>query len=322
MKMRLVAVSLAACFLAGAHPGGAQARDLAFGGASTAGVYYQVARHLCHLWGMEESAYRCEALVTQGSVYNINALAAAELDFAVAQSDRAWQARHGEADWDGSPVEGLRALFAMHPETVMLVTRQDTDIHTLDDLRGRTVNIGNPGSGQRRNALDVLRLHGIDPEEDIAARHVEQTDASRALVAGRLDAFFYTVGNPSAAILDPAAETPLRMIPLDSGEVAAFVEESPFYVPSVIPGGIYAGVPDDVATFAVTANVVTTADMDADAAYALTRVAFERLDELRAGHEAFARLEPEAMVTGVSIELHPGARRYYEERGLLEPGQE
>ncbi len=318
MKPYLLAGSIV-LYLLGAFPGPVQAANLAFGGASTAGVYFQVARHLCRLLELEAEGYRCEGLATQGSVYNINALDTGELDFAVAQSDRAWQARHGEADWSDTPVEGLRALFAMHPETVMLVTRADTDIHSVEDLRGRTVNIGNPGSGQRRNALDVLTLHDIDPERDITARHVEQTDASRALVEQHLDAFFYTVGNPAAAILEPASATALRMIPLDSDTVAEFVADSPYYVLSEIPGGLYPGITDDVPTFAVNATVVTMASMDEETVYALTRAAFERLEDLRSAHEAFARLETGAMVEGVSIDLHPGAWRYYEERGWVEP---
>ncbi len=296
------------------HP--AQARDVTFGGASITGVYYQVALHGCRLLERHDADYNCVGRPTQGSVFNINALSQGALDFGVAQSDRAWQAVNGKADWERrGAFEELRSLFAMHPETVMLVARADSGIYTVDDLRGHTVNIGNPGSGQRRNAMDVLELHGIDPRADIRARNLQQPEASRALVDGRIDAFFFTVGNPSAAIEEPATSVPVRMIPLDSAAIRAFVEERPYYVMTTIPGGLYPGVDEDVATYAVTATVVTHAGMDEAVVYDLTTAVFEQLDELRGSHAAFRHLEPQAMMEGVSVDLHPGALRYYQEQG-------
>jgi len=293
-----------------------QARDLTFGGASITGVYYQVAQHGCRLLEQHKDDYNCVGRPTQGSVFNINALSQGSIDFGVAQSDRAWQAINGEAEWERrGAFEELRSLFAMHPETVMLVVRADSDIHSVEDIQGHTINIGNPGSGQRRNAMDVLEIYGIDPRDDIRARNLQQHEASRALVDGQVDGFFYTVGNPSAAIEEPANSVDIRMIPINSDAIREFVEERPYYVMTAIPGGTYPGVDEDIETYAVTATVVTHADMDEDVVYDLTAAVFEQMDDLRNAHAAFRHLEPEAMMEGVSVDLHPGALRYFEEQG-------
>lgn len=294
----------------------AQARDLTFGGASITGVYYQVAQHGCRLLEQHNDEYNCVGRPTQGSVFNINALSQGSIDFGVAQSDRAWQAINGQAEWERrGAFEGLRSLFAMHPETVMLVVRADSDIHSVEDIKGHTINIGNPGSGQRRNAMDVLEIYGIAPRDDIRARNLQQHEASRALVDGQVEGFFYTVGNPSAAIEEPANSVAIRMIPINSEAIREFVGERPYYVMTTIPGGTYPGVDEDIETYAVTATVVTHADMDEAVVYDLTAAIFGQMDDLRNAHAAFRHLEPEAMMEGVSVDLHPGALRYYEEQG-------
>ena len=142
----------------------AQSRDILIGGGSVTGVYYQVALQTCQIMNKHAGGkYNCVGRPALGSVFNVNAVNRGLLDFGVAQSDRNWQAANGKADWEGKPVKKLRSVFSAHPEAVLLVTRKDTGIKTVGDLKGKTVNIGNPGSGQRGNAMDLLPLYGIDP---------------------------------------------------------------------------------------------------------------------------------------------------------------
>ncbi len=293
------------------------AQDLLIGGGSVTGVYYQVALHVCKLVNKHlKDKYNCVGRPALGSVFNINAVNRGLLDFGVAQSDRNWQAYLGEADWKGRPVATLRSVFSMHPETVLVVARKDSGIESVADLKGKRVNIGNPGSGQRANAEDVLRIHGIDRDQDLKAETMQQHDASRALAEGRLDAFFYTVGNPSAAIEEPAEATDIRIIPIDSKGVRDFVSDKPYYVMTRVPAGTYRGVEKSVETFAVKATVVASADATEQMIYEVVKTVFERLDELRAAHAAFRHLTPQDMLTGLSAPLHPGALRYYREQGF------
>ena len=192
-----LAILAAASIGAAAAPADAQ-KFLVIGGGSTTGVYYQVALNVCKIVNkaLKAEGYACIGRPALGSVFNINAIRRGLLNFGVAQSDRNWQAYNGAANWKKKPFKGLRSVFSVHAETVMLATRADSGIKSVGDLRGKRVNIGNPGSGQRGNAIDILKIYGIDRKKDIKAEGLQQGEASRALVDKKIDAFFYTVGNP------------------------------------------------------------------------------------------------------------------------------
>jgi len=293
-------------------------QDVLFGGAAITGVYYQVALQISNMMNKHASdKYNYIGRPTGGSVFNINAIDRGAFDFAVAQSDRNWQGFNGAADWEGKPLAGLRSVFSMHPETVMLVTNKAAGIKTVADLKGKRVNIGNPGSGQRGNAEDVLRIYGLDFNKDFSAEALQQAEASRALVDQKIDAFFYTVGNPSAAIEEPAQSVELDMIPLNSDALKAFVAEHPYYIMTTIPAGTYKGIDKDVETYAVTATVITNESVAEEVVYDMVKTVFENLDELKASHAAFRVLDPKEMLQGLSAPLHPGAEKYYKEKGWM-----
>ena len=246
---------------------------LVVGGGSTTGVYYQVALNVCKIINdkIGSMGYNCIGRPALGSVFNINAIGRGLLNYGVAQSDRVWQAANGKRDWDGKPQKGLRTVFSAHPETVMLVTRKDTGITSIAGLKGKRVNIGNPGSGQRGNAEEVLSLSGIDKDKDIKAEGLQQHEANRALVDKKIDAFFYTVGNPWGGGLEIANSTAITMIPVNTPAIQKLVAEKPYYAMTAIPGGIYKGVPKDVPTYAVKATFVTGDKEPADQVYRWSR---------------------------------------------------
>ena len=296
----------------------AQARKLlVIGGGSERGVYYQVAVNVCKLVNekLGGQGYDCKGQPAPGSVGNIKAMSQGYLDFAVVQSDHNAQAYNGEKDWKGKPVKGLRSVFSLYPETVMLVTRADSGITSVTDLRGKRVNIGNPGSGTRQNAQDTLRIYGIDRKADISGRELEPKEAAQALSRGKVDAFFYTVGNPWDGGIELAKDTKIRMIPIEAPGIQKFVADNPYYVVAAIPGGIYKGVDKDVPTFAVKATFVTSDREPDDVVYNVVKTVFENLDRFRTMHPAFRSLQPQEMLKGLSAPLHPGAVRYYKEKG-------
>ncbi len=310
------AVVVAACSVATA---GYAARELVIGGGSITGIYYQAALKICNVVNLHGGGdYRCAARPALGSVFNINAVERGLLDFGICQSDRNWDATNGKGEWaKRGPIEGLRSVFGMYPETVLLVARADSGVQSVTDLKGKRVNLGNPGSGQRGNAEDVLRLYGIDREKDIRAEGLSQSEASRALVDGEIDAFFYTVGNPSMAVDEPSRSIAIRLIPIDSAAIRSFVSENPYYAMAVVPPGTYRGVERPVETLAVKATLVTRAELDEQIVYDVVRSVFENLDGIKASHAAFRDLEPVSMLQGLSAPLHPGAIRYYREQGWL-----
>ena len=315
-RVALVAIVIAALVVP-VQPAMART-DVLFGGASIVGVYYQVALQISNLMNRHMGDdYNFIGRPTGGSVFNINGILRETFDFGVAQSDRNFQAFNGVADWEGNAVTNLRSVFSMHPETVMLVTRKDTGIKKVDDIKGKRINIGNPGSGQRFNAEEVLRVHGIDPGKDIRAESLQQHEASRALVDRKIDAFFYTVGNPSAAIEEPAQSVDIVMVPLDHPDIKKLAEEKPYYVFTKIPAGTYRGVDYDVPTYAVTATVITHENVPEQIVYDMVKTVFENLEQLKKSHSAFRYLEPKQMLEGLSAPFHPGALKYYKEKGWM-----
>ena len=297
----------------------AEQQFLVVGGGSTTGVYYQVALNVCKLVNekLAPKGYNCIGRPALGSVFNINAIKRGLLNYGVAQSDRVYQAYNGAGSWKGKPYKGLRTVFSVHPETVMLVTRKDTGIKSVGDLKGRRVNIGNPGSGQRGNAEDILQLAGLDKNKDISAEGLQQNEANRALVDKKIDAFFYTVGNPWGGGLEIANSTELAMIPLDSDAVKKFVGGNSYYVLTDIPGGIYKGVDQAVPTYAVKATFVTGEKESEEEVYNVVKTVFDNLDRLRQLHPAFKILKPKDMLKGLAAPMHPGAIRFYKEKGWL-----
>ncbi len=302
-----------------ATPEEATRKVVVMGGGSEAGLYYQVVLNVCMLVNerLESQGYTCIGRPALGSVFNINAIRRGLLDFGVAQSDRNWQAYHGKADWAGWPYKELRSVFSIYPEIVMLVARADADIRSVSDLRDKRVNIGNPGSGQRRNAEDVLKYYGIDQYRNIRPTELQQHDANQALVNGEIDAFFYTVGQPWQPGVELAKHTQIRMIPIDAPDFKKFVANNPYYVMTSIPGGTYTGVDQNVPTYAVKATLVTSAKEPEEVVYTVVKTVFENLDRFRHTHPAFASLQPQDMLQGLSAPLHPGAVRYYREKGWM-----
>lgn len=293
-------------------------QDILIGGGSVTGVYYQVALQTCKLMNKHRADdYNCVGRPALGSSFNINATIRGLLDFGVAQSDRNFQAYNGVGEWDGKPQKGLRSVMSMHPETVLLMTRKETGIKSIMDLKGKTVNIGNPGSGQRGNAEDILRLHGIDKDKDINAEGLQQGEASRALIDKKVDAFFYTVGNPSAAIDEPAQSIDADLIPINTKVIKDFISDKPYYVLATIPSGTYKGIMHDTETYAVKATVVTSEAVSDKLVYDYVKTVFENLEELKGLHAAFKILAPKDMLGGLTAPLHPGAVKYYKERGLM-----
>ena len=303
--------------------GAAKPTFISIGTGSMTGVYYQVGGALMKLVNRETTQHGIKASFqsTGGSVYNINAVMNGDLEFGLAQSDRQYQAIHGQAEWQPSgPQEKLRAVCSVHPESVTLVAGVDASVARLADLKGKRVNIGNPGSGLRGNAIDVLQAAGLDWRKDLHAEGVKGSESSKLLQDGRIDAFFYTVGHPAGAITESTAgRRKVRIIPVIGME--KLLADFPYYAETSIPIKLYpqAENKEDIPTIGVMTTLVTSADVPDDVVYALVKALFGNLDEFRTMHPAFASLDGKTMVTsGLSAPIHPGALRYFREGGLME----
>lgn len=285
------------------------------------GVYYVVGQSVCRLVNKnsEEQNIRCNAPSTGGSVANINGIKSGELDMGVVQSDVQYQAYNGTGNFEDDAYDDLRAVFRIHGEPLTLLARADADIETLDDLEGKRVNIGNPGSGQRNTMEVVMDAKGWDKDTFSLASQLDAAEMASALADNNIDAMTYVVGHPNGAIQEATTTVDAHLIPLNDEDIQGIVAEYPYYSKSVIPGGLYKNNPDDVETFGVAATFVTTADTDDDVVYQTVKAVFDNFDRFKRLHPAFENLDPEDMVTsGLSAPLHDGAARYYREQGWIE----
>jgi TRAP transporter TAXI family solute receptor len=317
--LTLSAVALAASM------GAAAAQDQTFisiGTGAVTGVYYPAGGAICRLVNRDraEHGIRCGVESTGGSVFNVNAIRSGELEFGVAQSDIQFHSFNGSQQFEAEGAfEGLRAVFSLHPEPFTVVARADAGITTFEDLAGKRVNIGNPGSGQRATMEVVLEAMGWTTDTFAQATELPPGEQSMALCDNNVDAIIYTVGHPSGAIQEATTACDTVLVNVDNDAIRALVEERPYYRMATIPGGMYRGNAEDVTTFGVGATFVTSADVPEEIVFQVTRAIFENLDQFTGLHPALASLDPTEMVTdGNSAPLHDGAERYFREAGLLD----
>lgn len=293
------------------------------GTGSHDGVYFPTGNAICRLLlrGFTEHGLRCQVLSTGGSVANLRALMAGELDAAIVQSDWLFHAYEGTHPFeDGPPFTDLRALFALHAEPFTVLARADSQITGLADLPGKRVNIGNPGSGQRATMEVLMEALGWSMEDFAGIAELPAGEQAQALCDNRLDAIVFTVGHPNASVLEASALCEVRLVPVDGPLVEALMAAQPYYFPATIPGGLYRGNPDPVPSFGVRGMFITTLAMGDEQIYELVQAVFSEFDSLRAAHPALTQLSPEAVARrDFPVPLHPGARRYYRQVRLLRP---
>ncbi len=285
------------------------------------GVYYPTGGAIAKMVNKKRKEYGIRATVesTGGSVFNVNAVMADDLEFGVVQSDRQYQAVNGMAEWkDKGKQSDLRAVFTIHPESITLVAADDSGINSIQDLKGKRVNICNHGSGQRQNSIDALEAAGLDWESDIKAEGVKAAEAPGLLQDGRIDAFFYTVGHPNGNVKEATSgKRKVHMVPITG--VDQLLAKYPYYAKAVVPMKFYPGASNegDVETFGVKATFVTSAKVPDEVVYAITKEIFDNFEAFKKLHPAYGVLTKKNMLEGMSAPIHPGAMKYFKEAGLM-----
>jgi len=295
---------------------------ITIGTGGVTGVYYPTGGAICRLVnkGRKDHGIRCSVESTGGSIYNIKTIRAGELEFGVAQSDWQYHAYNGTSRFeeDGA-FEGLRAVFSVHPEPFTVVARADSGVTTFDDLKGKRVNIGNPGSGQRGTMEVLIEAKGWTTDDFALATELKAAEQSAALCDNQIDAMVYTVGHPSGSIQEATTACDSVLVTVSGDAVDGLVNDNPYYRTATIPGGMYRGNDSDTQTFGVGATFVSSDAVSEEAVYTVVKSVFENFDDFRGLHPAFANLDPQEMATaGLSAPLHAGAAKYYKEQGWIE----
>jgi TRAP transporter TAXI family solute receptor len=323
MKM-LKSISVAGAF-AGAMMAGtasfAQEKFITIGTGGQTGVYFVVGQSICRLVnrGSAEHGLKCTAPSTGGSIANINAIKAGDMDMGVAQSDWQYHAYNGTSTFEGDKFDKLRAVFSVHSEPFTIMARTDSGVKTFDDLKGKRVNVGNPGSGSAGTMDIVLAAKGWTKEDFSLASELKPAEQAAALGDNKVDAITYTVGHPNGSIQEASSTVEAVLVPVDGPEIDKLVADNPYYAKAVIPGGMYTGSPDDTDTFGVKATFVTSSDVPEDVIYEVVKAVFDNFDRFKTLHPAFESLTEADMISaGLSAPLHDGAAKYYKERGWIQ----
>ncbi len=323
MKTFTAAVTLATLAAGAQAQTAPEERFITIGTGGQTGVYYVVGQSICRLVNRDtaKTGIKCTAPSTGGSVANVNAIKAGDMTMGVAQSDIQYHAYHGDTpEFAGdNKFDKERAIFSVHGEPFTIVARKDANIATFDDMRGKRVNVGNPGSGQLATMEVVLAAKGWTMKDFSLASDLKPAEQSAALGDNKVDAIVYTAGHPNGSIQEATSTVEANLVPVTGPEIDKLVADNPYYAKATIPGGMYAGNPDPVDTFGVKATFVTSADVPDDVVYEVVKAVFDNFDRFKGLHPAFAELKPEDMVTqGNSAPLHPGAEKYYREKGWIQ----
>ncbi len=321
MFMYLLAFAVAASFVPVSQAEAVENQFVTIGTGGVTGVYYPTGGAICRLVNKTRKTHgiRCSVESTGGSVYNLNTIRAGELDMGVAQSDWQYHAYHGTSKFEKQGAnKALRAVFSVHPEPFTVVARADSGIKNFMDLKGKRVNIGNPGSGQRGTMEIAMEAVGMTRADFKLASELKSSEQSKALCDNKVDAMVFTVGHPSGSIKEATTSCDSVMVTVDGAAIAKLVADHDYYRTATIPGGMYRGTDNDTKTFGVGATFVSSTNVPEDVIYNVVKAVFDNFEDFKKLHPAFNNLVPAEMIKdGLSAPLHAGAVKYYKEMGWL-----
>lgn len=289
--------------------------SIATGG--TGGVYYPIGGGLAEIINARVDGYSATAEVTGASVENMGLIATGDADMALALADTVYQAYSGTGRFEGQQLDMVRGLASVYANMVQIVALQGSGIDSLDDLVGKRVSVGAPGSGTEINAQAILSANGIS-YDDITVQRLNFNETADALANGDIDVGFWSVGSPTSSIMNLATTQSIVMIGLTDAEIANARDVDPIFAQITVPEGLYDGV-TETTTLGVPNVLAVSSEMPEELAYEITRAMFEHIADLRAVHPAANETTIEFTMSATPVPLHPGAIRYYEETGAEIP---
>lgn len=294
-------------------PKGPDSLSIATGG--TSGTYYPLGGGMAQIF--TDHVVNTTAEATGASVENMQLLKSGDVDLAFVQSDIADYAANGTFMFEQSgPVQNIQAVASLYNETIQIVVPGNSDIQSVEDLAGKRVSIGAPGSGTELNALQILEVHGMTPDDLGQVQRLDFGDSTSYIQDGSLDAAFVTAGTPTSAVSELAATAGVRIVHIADDNINALIAKYPYYAEQTVEAGTYSGFDETVNTVAVKAQLVISSELPEELVYDLTKSLFENLDQLVSVHAKAAEIKAESALEGVSLKIHPGAEKYFEEAGI------
>ncbi len=315
MKKQALAIVMTLAMVSGFSTAAMAAENLTLGTGGTTGTYYAVGGVMATVLNPVMENASLTVTSTGASKANIQLIDVEEADLGIVQNDVMYYAYTGtDLFADEGVYETFSSVLGLYDETVQIVTC-DSSITTVADLAGKTVSVGDAGSGTEFNAKQILEAYGMT-FDDINVVNASFGDSADSLKDGKIDAAFIVAGAPTTAVVDLATTKDVNLVQIDEEHIAALQEKYDFYTPTTIAADTYAGVSEDASTVSVRATLIASNSVSEDAIYELVKAMFDNKDDLVAGHAKFEFLNLEDAVKGISVPFHPGAKKYYEEQGI------
>ncbi|MGH7320136.1 MAG: TAXI family TRAP transporter solute-binding subunit [Candidatus Rokuibacteriota bacterium] len=299
--------------------GAQQRRLVTIASGWVVGVYYPLAGAMSRIaYNAKDLNIRATVESSGASVANAQLLGTGDADFALLQNDIAYYAHSGTtlAAFTGKPVKNMGGIFTIYPELVQIVATQASGVKSVRDLKGKRVVLGPQGSGTEQNALQLLEAHALKEADLGKAERIDAAAAADQIKDGRVDAAFFTTGLGSAVIIDTFISGKAVMVPVAAAEGEALRRKYPFYTMEKIPANTYKTQEREVTTPAVMAMMAARADLPEDLVYRFTKAIFDDLKQFHAAHAAAKSLTLETALNGMPIPLHPGAEKFFKEKGV------
>ena len=301
----------------GSAADGSAKQSLTLGTGGTTGTYYAVGGVMSTVLNDKLSLSSLTVTSTGASKANIQLIADGEADLAIVQNDVMYYANTGTDLFEAEgKYDSFSAVCGMYDETVQLITT-DADIKTVADLKGKTVCVGDAGSGTEFNAKQVLDVYGLT-FEDINVVNASFGDSADSLKDGKIDAAFIVAGAPTTAVVDLATTSDVYIVNIDDEHSEKLMADYPFYTKTTIPAGTYEGLDEDAQTVSVRATLIASTKLSEDVVYELLKSMFDNQEALIAGHEKFNNLKLDEATAGISVPFHPGAAKYFQEKNIEE----
>jgi TRAP transporter TAXI family solute receptor len=312
---RLFSVCMAVLFVMGAAAAGQAADNLVLATGGTAGTYYPFGGAMAKIWNSKIKDMNVTAQTSGASGENVRLINKKEVELALVQSDTldfAFNAKEAFKE----PLKGMSAIAVLYPEVVQVIVAADGPIKTFADLKGKKVGVGAPGSGTEANYRQLLDAYGMK-KEDVNGQYLSFSESAEAFKDKHIDAFVVTGAVPTSAIMDVATQNAIRILPVADDIAAKLTQKYPFLAAVKVPANSYKGQTADVPTVAVNAVLIAGSQLKDDMVYNLTKALFDNQADLAAAHAKGKELNAQFAVKGVSIPYHPGAVKYYKEKGLM-----
>jgi len=313
LLVAVMLLTLASCSGAGRTT----ALKLTTGGVS--GTYYPYGGAMAQIFSSKMNNVKVTANSSGASAENIRLVGKGGkndgADLGIVQNDVMAYAYEGVEQFSGEKIDTFRTIATLYPEYIQIVVAKDSGINSIADMKGKRISVGDAGSGVEANAKQILEAYGLT-FDDINASHLSFKESGQALQDKQIDGFFCTAGIPNTAIQEVALQRPIKILSIDEDKAKQLIEKYPFYVQVTIPKDIY-NTEEDAKSLAVMATLICNKDLSEDLVYNLTKTLFENQAELAAAHAKGAELSLEKAVEGVSVPFHPGAEKYYKEKGVL-----